>query len=207
MSQPVWITAEGNLGTYTQSVPLSINLLAVPVSPAGQITYYLLSGSLPIGTKENPIKLDSFGNITGVPVNVVSETVSTFTVRVKDELNNLKDRTFTISISGANNPKFTVPSGGILNVVDSLYVDYKVNYVNPVTTNVVTMKISSGTLPPGLYLDSTMGAIKGYPEIPTLPNGSPTRITYNFSLQLRSNLGDDLVFYSITIRNHQLEST
>jgi hypothetical protein len=206
MSQPVWITAEGNLGTYTQSVPLSINLLAVPVTPAGQVTYRLLSGSLPIGTKENPVALDLFGNITGVPINVASETSSTFTVRVKDELNNIRDRTFTITISGANNPKFTVPSGSILNVVDSLYINYHVSYSNPVTTNVVTMLVSSGSLPPGLYLDSNTGEIKGYPEMPTLANGSPTTLTYSFSLQLRSNLGDDLVFYSITIRNHQLKN-
>lgn len=206
MSQPVWVTAEGNLGIYPESVPLSIKLLAVPITPAGYLSYQLLSGNLPQGTKENPIKLDIFGNITGTPINVASATTSTFTVRVKDELNNIRDRTFTIGIVGVNNPKFTIPSGSILNVVDSLYVDYTVDYTNPVTTNVVTMVISSGSLPPGLYLDSVMGAIKGYPEIPILPNGSPTTITYSFSLQLRSNLGDDLVFYSITIRNHQLNN-
>jgi hypothetical protein len=206
MSQPVWITAEGNLGIYPESVPLLISLFASPVAPAGYLSYQLLSGTLPQGTKENPIKLDAFGNITGTPVNVASATTSTFTVRVKDELNNIRDRTFTIGIVGVNNPKFIVPSGSILNVVDSLYVDYHVDYTNPVTTNTVTMVVSSGSLPPGLYLDSIMGAIKGYPEIPLLPNGSPTTITYSFSLQLRSELGDDLVFYSITIRNHQLNN-
>ena len=206
MSQPVWITAEGNLGIYPENTPLSITLLAVPVTPAGQITYKLLSGNLPTGTKENPITLDSFGNITGTPTNVAEQTTSTFTVRVTDELNNIRDRTFTISIVGVNNPKFTVLSGSILNIVDSLYVDYHVDYSNPITTNTVTMLLSSGSLPPGLYLDSDIGSIKGYPEKPVLPNGSPTTITYNFSLQLRSNLGDDLVFYTITVRNHQLNN-
>jgi len=206
MSQPVWITAEGNLGIYPESVPLLISLLAVPVTPAGQITYRLLSGTLPQGTKENPIELDAFGNITGVPINVAAETISTFTIRVKDELNNIRDRTFTISIVGVNNPKFVAPSGSILNVVDSLYVDYNVDYTNPITSNDVTMVVSSGSLPPGLYLDSNIGTIKGYPEIPTLPNGSPTTITYSFSLQLRSNLGNDLVFYTITVRNHRLNN-
>lgn len=206
MSQPVWITAEGNLGIYPESIPLSISLLAVPVTPAGQITYQLLSGSLPTGTKENPITLDAFGNITGLPVNVAAETKSKFTVRVTDELNNIRDRTFTISITGVNNPKFIMPSGSILNIVDSLYVEYNVDYTNPVTTNGVTMVVSSGSLPPGLYLDSSMGTITGYPEIPTLPNGSPTTITYSFSLELRSKLGNDLVFYTITIRNHQLNN-
>ena len=200
MLQPIWKTNAGNLGTYPAMESASIQLTADPQFPANQVFYKLLAGTLPAGLVITPQ-----GNITGTPQNVSSETNSIFTIRATDNINNIRDRTFLLTISGSNNPQFTTPTGQILSIVDSVYINYNLKYTNPIATNTVTMIVSSGNLPPGLYL-SAAGAIKGYADMPKLPDNSPTKKTYTFSVQLKSNLGNDLKVYSITVRNQQTNS-
>jgi len=205
MSQPRWQTQAGSLGTYPTGIPISIQLAAFPEVPATLVSYTLLSGELPSGTSKNPLTLSYSGLLSGIPENISTEKTSTFTIRAKDDLNNIRDRTFSLTISGSNRPVFTVPSGELLHVNDSVYVEYRMNYSNPIIDNEVTVTVSSGSLPPGLYMD-TKGIIKGYPELPLLPDRSPTTKTYTFSAQLRSSLGDDLSVYSITVVNQQLRN-
>ena len=199
MTQPVWSTTAGYLGTFPTGLPMSLYVAAAPTFPATFIQYKVLSGSLPEG-----ISIDKFGLISGTPINKTVTQYYDFTIRVTDDLNNIRDRSFQITISGAENkPKLTTLSGIILHVVDSVYVSYQLNYNNPSTTNVINTTISSGSLPPGLYLTST-GLIKGYPEKPVLGNKSPTKKTYTFSVQLSSELGNDSVVYSIEVINKEL---
>jgi len=197
MAQPEWKTSAGNLGTYPAGELLSIQMQAVPLFPSNQVFYKLLSGILPPGTV-----LDQNGLLTGTPNNVSTETVTMFTVRATDNMNNIRDRTFSIVVAGTNGPKLTTPSGQILSITDSVYVNYALRFTNKISNNLIEMKVSSGSLPPGLYL-STSGVIKGYPDMPKLPDNSPTSRTYSFSVQLKSNLGNDLKMYSITVRNQQ----
>lgn len=205
MSQPRWQTQAGSLGTYPTGIPISIQLVAFPEVPATLVSYTLLSGELPSGTSKSPLKLSYSGLLSGTPENISTEKTSTFTIRAKDDLNNIRDRTFSLTISGSNRPRFTVQSGELLHIPDSVYVEYHMNYSNPIADNEVTVSVSSGSLPPGLYMDPT-GVIKGYPDIPILGDRSPTTKTYTFSAQLRSALGDDLNVYSITVVNQQLRS-
>lgn len=200
MSQPEWNTIAGNLGTYPSTEELSIQLIAYPQFPANQIFYKLLSGTLPAGLVITPQ-----GNIMGTPNNVSSEGSSTFTIRATDNTNSIRDRTFFLTISGSNSPRFTTPTGQILSIVDSVHVNYNFKYTNPIATSKVNMIISSGNLPPGLYL-TTSGNIKGYADMPKLPDNSPTIKTYTFSVQLSSDLGKDVKVYSITVRNQQTNS-
>ena len=198
MAQPEWNTSAGNLGTYPSGEMLSIQLRASPILPANQVFYTLLSGSLPPG-----ISINRFGILTGVPENVSVEILTIFTIRATDNTNTVRDRTFSLLISGTTGPKLITASGQILSVTDSTYVNYTLQYTNKMSTNLVEMKISSGTLPPGLYL-TTSGVIKGYPDMPKLPDNSPTSKTYSFSVQLTSDLGNDLKMYSIAVRNQQI---
>jgi len=199
MSQPNWITNSGYLGTFPTGLPLVVQLSAGAVFPATLVQYKLLSGMIPVGTT-----LSRFGTISGTPVNTSTVQEYNFTIRATDDLNNIRDRSFNISISGAENkPKLTTLPGTILHVIDSVYVSYQLKYSNPSADNVVTTSISSGSLPPGLYINST-GLIKGYPDKPVLGDRSPTTKTYTFSVQLTSELGNDTVVYSIEVRNKEL---
>ena len=83
---------------------------------------------------------------------------------------------------------------------DSVYTRYDVQYVNNITTNQIFMTVISGSLPPGLQLLPN-GIIVGYPEKPITTTGSYTTVTYNFTLQLESSLGNDTCNYSITVVN------
>jgi hypothetical protein len=205
MSQPVWQTQSGSIGTYPAGIPVSIKVAADPEVPATLVTYLLISGDLPTGTLNDPFVLRYDGSISGTPENVASEKTSTFTIRAVDDLNNIRDRTFSLTISGSNSPKFTVPPGELLHTVDGIYVNYPIPYSNPIDTNKITLTLSSGSLPPGLYITNT-GVIKGYPTAPIMGDYSPTTTTHTFSIQLKSDLGNDLVVYSISVANHQLRN-
>lgn len=202
MVQPVWTTPAGDLGVYPTGVPIKVTISASPVFPGAFVQYKLLSGKLPDG-----LTIDIFGNISGKAINVSKNTVSTFTIRAVDDKNNIRDRTFSMLMSGINNkPKITVLPGEIANIIDSTYFYYKINYKNPVQSNSVSFSVSAGSFPPGLYLDPA-GIIKGYPKKPILSNRSPTTKKYTFTVLLTSSLGNDSINISIVIRNKQLSST
>jgi len=200
MASPIWQTPAGNIGKYytDKNFVTGITLLAEPVLPATEISYTLVSGELPVG-----LSLDISGNITGIASNIINETVYTFTVRATDEYNNLADRTFAITIVSNNAPKFITDSGTLLQVQDSIYVDVDLQYSNNIETNTVTISLTSGSLPPGLNLTST-GKIRGYAEPPINTNNTYVTLTYTFTVQLSSQLGNDSRTYSIVVSNQQL---
>ena len=160
MSQPNWTTPAGSIGSYPALVLLSVQLLAQPVAPAATVTYTLISGSLPEG-----LSLSNIGLISGTPIIVISDTTYTFVVRVTDNLGNIRDRTFSMIISGVASPEFTTPTGSILNTPDSTWVQLPIEYSNPLSNNLVAIRIIQGQLPPGLEIN-TNGLIRGYAEPP-----------------------------------------
>jgi hypothetical protein len=94
MSQPIWNTTQGSIGSYPAQIAVSpIQLSASAVPPATTVTYQLISGSLPSG-----LSLSSAGLITGTPGLVVSDTTYTFVIRATDNLSNTRDRTFSMLI-------------------------------------------------------------------------------------------------------------
>jgi hypothetical protein len=208
MKQPVWQTAAGDLGTYPTAQPIELPLVAVPaqIDPlvdqepqAFVITYSVLSGELPAGLSINV----NTGLLSGTPNNLINQTLYSFTVRATNEYGSIRDRTFTMSVVGSNKPVFTIDGGELINVIDSEYVSYVIQYTNVIASNIVDISVTSGSLPPGLYITST-GLISGYAEPPILTDGSLTTKTYNFTLQLYSELGIDIKNYSITVRNQRL---
>lgn len=194
MSQPIWNTPQGSIGSYPAQVAVSIQLSASAVSPATTVTYLLLSGSLPTG-----LSLSTSGLITGSPGSVSSDTTYTFAVRVTDNEGNIKDRTFSLLISGVSSPTFITPSGEILSTLDSIWVETPILYSNPIATNEVLLRIVEGQLPPGLEINE-YGLIRGYAN-PPIVSGVPTAQTYSFTVKLESPLGTDIETYSITVRN------
>lgn len=158
-AQPNWITTAGSIGTFPAGTPLSVQLQAAAVPPATNISYALISGSLPAG-----IQLTSSGLLYGTPTTVSKEVSSNFVIRATDNLQNLRDRSFSISISGSAVPTFT-SSGLLLSTLDSLWIDLPVTYNNPIPSNPVLISLKQGSLPPGLEINDA-GVIRGYPKPP-----------------------------------------
>jgi len=162
MAQPIWITSAGSIGSYPYGYATSYILLATPVLPATSVSYQVLAGSLPNGIVLNI----NTGILSGTPALVTSDTLTIFTVRATDNLNNIRDRTFSMVVTGAATPQFTTPSGVILTTQDSVWTQLQIAYSNPAPDNIVIIELQQGLLPPGIEI-STSGLIQGYPQPPT----------------------------------------
>lgn len=202
MAQPDWASQPSFLGVYPSGLEINIRIQAMPVAPALSVTYALLNGSLPEGN----ITLSSNGYITGKIKNLAEQQEFLFTVRATDNLGNIKDKTFSISVYGFDTVRITTPNGQLFNTLDSVYVDYQIQVNNPVESNYYVITLSSGELPPGLFV-SASGRITGYAQPPFSPIGTPTSRTYSFTIQLSSVLGEDTKQFSIVVRNQQLTIT
>jgi hypothetical protein len=160
MSHPIWITQAGSLGSYPAGVHLTIQLQANPVLPANSVTYVFLSGNLPAG-----IVFNSSGLITGIPTTPLEDSTAFFVIRAIDNLGNIRDRTFSISISGILLPEFITQPGSLLTTLDSQWVELPILYTDPIENDPITVNVVQGQLPPGLEI-STKGLIRGYPKPP-----------------------------------------
>ena len=185
MTTPVWVTPPGTLGTIPEGVFYSTPLVAV----ADETVYYqVIAGQMPPG-----MFIDETGILsglprarataTGIPLPVAADTTSKFAVRAFTASRQLADRTFTITVTGNNDIKWTTPSGLIAEYYDGtqitgLQIDY-VNYaiVNSQTTSNIdvynaggVVTLVNGQLPPGLTI-SNSGVISGY-IIPNIASGA-----------------------------------
>lgn len=162
MAQPIWSTASGTIGTYPSAIQMSYQLSASAVLPATTVTYAVISGKLPTG-----VSMTLAGLVLGTPEVIRTAATYTFVVRATDNLQNIRDRTFTISISGAVSPKFTTPTGSVSTTYDSIWNEIPISYSNPVDNNPVTIRIIQGQLPPGFEINDS-GLIRGYANPPLL---------------------------------------
>ena len=162
MAQPIWNTLSGTLGTYPSLVSLSVQLSANAVFPAVSVTYSIITGKLP-----NGITMTNSGLISGTPSLVSGNTLYPFVVRATDNLNNIRDITLSLTISGSASPKFTIPAGNLLTINDSTWIEFPVSYNNPITTNNVIINIVEGALPPGVEINE-YGIIRGYAAPPII---------------------------------------
>jgi len=170
MAQPVWNTPAGSIGSFPATLISLFQLSATAVAPATSVTYALISGTLPSG-----LSINNSGLISGTPTIVTSNVVSTFTVRITDNLGNLRDRTFNMTITGTAIPQFLTPNGSILTTQDSIWIETPIAYSNPKSDNPVIIQIREGTLPPGLEID-LLGVIRGYANPPVVTFTQPSVI-------------------------------
>jgi len=171
-----WITPAGSLGILTERVLQDIALSAT--STVGDVTFEVISGSLPRG-----IRLIN-GHLVGSPVEVKKWTVYRFVIRASDGID-LEDRTFSLSIDGADIPQWVtkegylnVGSGDAYFVLDNSYVNFQLSaYDTDLTAGDILeyyLVPMGGELPPGLSLSST-GVISGFtdPVFAVEYNGNP----------------------------------
>jgi hypothetical protein len=169
MIQPQWITPEGNLGTWDEGTFYDLPVKAV----AGDepVFYRLISGNLPAG-----VQLNSNGVIEGIPKNIVTvqgvpqevaeDTTSKFTIRaftrnIDGSVKRLNDRTFTVTVSGQDAPRWITPPGNIGSFYDGTQASVQAEFEDRDPGESLTVSLVSGELPPGMVLDSKTGKISG----------------------------------------------
>ena len=175
MTQPVWITSSGSLGTVPEGIYYDVTVQAQ--AGAGETVFYrVIAGSLPTGTECNIA-----GDISGVPsatvtagqdvVVVGAQVTSKFTIRAYTTLNNqatgivahINDRTFTITVSGVNAPNWITPAGSIGTFYDGtlLQPGFQFAYTDNPFPGVTPVTLASGQLPTGISISPT-GLLSGY---------------------------------------------
>ena len=133
--------------------------LTLPLESLSGITTTVHSGKLPIG-------LYLLNNqITGVPLEVIRSTKSTFVIRATSS-SGIQDRTLSILINGEDEPTWITPSGALsvgpnklYFVLDNSYVDYQLEASDVDLSAGDSLEYyiggGDGELPPGLELTKT----------------------------------------------------
>ena len=176
MAQPVWITPPGSLGTIPEGVFYEIPLEAYDPDSVDTIYYEVIAGQLPAGIEV----INDTGLIAGVPQAIVvvdgvpapvsADVTSKFAVRAYTTqviqgvtvINRLADRTFTLTVTGQNNPEFITPAGSVGTYFDGTRVtDLQIEYTDVDPADTVLVRLTAGLLPPGLTISPT-GLISGF---------------------------------------------
>lgn len=160
--QPTWVTPTGSIGSYPSQIALAFNFQATAASPATITSYTIITGTLP-----NGLTFSSNGLLSGTPTILPQEQIFSFVIRATDSNNAIRDRLFTMTISGSALPNLLTPDGNILETFDSVWVELPITYNNPIATNPITFRLLEGTLPPGLEINE-FGIIRGYANKPVV---------------------------------------
>ena len=163
-------------------------VIQLPTNNDTGVTYSVITGTLPPGLR---IKNNT---IVGTPFEVARVTDFTFCIRASKTVNNvlnISDRTYTITIEGDDPPEFLTPSGDLsigdnnqLYALDSTYVDFQIQAHDFDTAVGQTLNFfiarNDGELPPGLIL-TTDGRIVGFVEPVTVIRPEDGNGTYDNS--------------------------
>jgi len=154
MTLSVWSVSSGhNLGTFNERNTVNVQL---PITDQEDVTFAVISGKLPAG-----LRLQG-SRIIGTPFEVSRTSEHKFVVRaIKNNL--ISDRTFFITIEGADDPQWLTPAGLLpigsnraYYVIDSSFIDFQLSAIDTDTSTGqdLTYFIASdeGELPPGLIL-------------------------------------------------------
>ena len=166
----------------TIPVTLSTATGVMPGEFKQHIYFNLQAGQLPPGIQvaDNGLIVGTpkaVASIQGVPTQVSVDVTSKFTVRAYTKkyinstltLDQIRDRTFTLTVAGPNPPEFVTPAGQIAQLYDGTIVDdLQIDYTDADQSDTVVIRLVSGSLPEGLTI-STTGLISGF-VTPLAPN-------------------------------------
>lgn len=185
MSQPIWITPSGSLGTIPEGVFYKVPVQAV--ADGEDVFFKVIAGELPTG-----IQITSDGVIEGVPRNILNFqgvplevpqdvtskfAIRAYTVKVVDGqtvVDRINDRTFTITVTGQDIPEFVTPPGRIATFFDGTKAKVQIEFTDGDLEDNVYVRLASGQLPPGLALNPYTGLISGIIFPLSGPPGSAT---------------------------------
>lgn len=177
------------------------------------ISYTVIAGALPPGIRLFEDQLE------GTAFEVPRTTDFRFVIRAQYGTE-FADRTFFLTVEGADIPTWVTPSGrlapvneGQFYVLDSTYIDYQLLAVDYDTAAGQQLKYfkKSGTLPPGLILTES-GRLVGWVQpalaIPeTAGNGAFDTTVYDavaFDYGVRSSNGYDSYIFDTTIFDYSV---
>ena len=167
-ASPIWSTAAGSLGTFSEMVSISVSATATDDST---ITYSLASGStLPSGVTLN----SSTGLISGTLPAIAADTTYNFTINASDGVNTIVPRAF--SITSSNTITWNTAAGSLGTFSELSSISTTLSATTPDSATVTYALASGSTLPSGVSLNSSTGTISG-----TLPNIT-TNTTYTFTI-------------------------
>ena len=175
MSQPIWITPAGSLGTIPEGVFYSTPLEAYEPEVMDTVYYQVIAGQLPPGIQISQTGIlagvpQAVAKIQGVPEPVSRDVTSKFAVRAYTRrivngvivVDRLADRTFELTVSGQDAPQFVTPAGQVAQYYDGNLVEgLQIEYTDVDPDDTVTVRLVSGSLPPGLSINSR-GLISGF---------------------------------------------
>jgi len=156
---PVFGVASGSLGTLAFDGRESSNLTAITATDdeGTTVTFSITTGSPPTG-----LTFNSNGTWSGTADSVNATATSNFTVTATDGGESVT-RDYSITVQ-SEPPAFTHASGSLGSIFDSQRSSYSIT--NPVATiggsaTITGYTIQSGSLPSGLSINATTGAIEG----------------------------------------------
>lgn len=191
MTQIRWITKAGTLGTIPEG-----RFYKLPLEAAGpsEIGFRLVAGRLPQGVQVKPSGAlegvpEAVAITQGVPLSVNENVISKFTVRAFLLANPtvIADRTFSITVTGQDAPRFVTPAGRLGAFLDSTRVSIPIAVEDDDNESLV-IRVAGGALPAGLRIDgrSIVGVIE--PPIDLSDQGvavpAPEDIAYLDSLPI-----------------------
>lgn len=197
---PKWITRGGDLGVVPENEFYLKELEVIP-NVAGTVEYFYIAGELPPG-----VQVTKKGTIQGTPVVIDGyedgEQTYEFSVRAKNSLGYISDRTFSITVSKLQPPYIVQREFFIGDFFDGTYMALQLLALSVPRAENLQWVIESGELPNGVTMSST-GLISGY--IFPLPAEGPAGLVgfdatrydqFNFDStgQYRSNT------YTFTVR-------
>lgn len=135
---------------------------------AEHVYYSVIAGSLPEGIQvaDNGVIVGvplAVASLQGVPTEVGEDVTSKFTIRAYTTSlpQRIKDRTFTLTITGNDVPEFTTAAGSLGSFYDGDQLDIQIEYTANDPNEEVVVRLVGGELPGGITVSST-GLISGY---------------------------------------------
>ena len=231
MAQPIWITPAGSLGTLAEGVFFSKELGAFDPGPQqGNVTYVLIAGALPAGLQVNQNGIIAgvpTARLQGVPEQVSNDVTSKFTIRatstftgVTPPIVRIRDRTFSITITGDDKPEFITPAGSLGFFYDGDVINIQIQYTDTDPGDIVVVSKVGGQLPGGIEVSPTgliSGAIKPFTDVNEPPGYDITAQdvepydflvnaiskNYQFTLQVTDGKSTSLRSFEFYVYNRQ----
>ena len=153
MSNPIWTTPAGSLGTIPESTFYQLTLQA-----SGAVRYTALAGNLPPG-----MYVTATGSLQGVPVvtSITTGRSYSFSVRAISSDGLVADRTFSLTISNIIPPQITPKTASLGEVFDGTFYSLQLEAIEANPDATMTWSLTSGVLPGNVTLSSS-GLISGF---------------------------------------------